>query len=109
MTKKNKKRFPQDLPAPDSLQAIHRLRLEIKSAPIELNGNMRKLLPQSVSSGPFRISVDEFGDIIKQNGLLPHDRWGRIDRELEILEDSTHCKNVDCSGEWTYSSRSSFF
>ena len=84
--------------------------MEIKSAPIELNKNMKSLLPHGVSKCSLSFSIREQGNIIKRNGFHLHpDRKERIEREIEIILESPHCEKFECWADLYISNNSHNF
>ena len=110
-TKKSKTAVPsaRDLPTPDSMQSATRLREVLKEGPIELNMSMKHILTPGVSKAPFKHSIEEISDMVKNKGfIMTSERMGRVVRELEILDEEPIIKRFECSGEFVFSSRRFF-
>ena len=88
----------------DILQAHHRLERLIKSAPIELNNQLKSLLPHGARRCSLTFSIVELVNMIREDGFLLHpDRKENIKKELIVIFKSEHCDKIKCSGEFVYS------
>ena len=88
----------------DILQAHHRLERLIKSAPIELNNQLKSLLPHGARRCSLTFSIVELVNMIREDGFMLHpDRKENIKKELIVICKSEHCDKIKCSGEFVYS------